>query len=85
MEENVHCDSPEKLSLLAFCLSINSLCARRSPRQRDWVQRERAVQSPRTAGPRISWLEPWDRQKPGESGMVREIGGAVLKSLNSRR
>lgn len=25
MEENAHCPSPEKLSLLAFCLSMNSL------------------------------------------------------------
>lgn len=41
MEENAHCPSPEKLSSLAFCFSMNSLCPAESSR----VQRDKAVHS----------------------------------------
>lgn len=31
MQENAHCPSPENLSFLAFCLSMNSLCECQGP------------------------------------------------------
>lgn len=68
MEENAHCPSPEKLSSLTFCLSMNSLCMRRGPGQFSWVQRERAVPSRAAPGPSVSQPEPGDAQRTGECG-----------------
>lgn len=45
MEENAHCPPPEKLSSLAFCLSMNSLCVHRGPGQSSRVQRDSAMLS----------------------------------------
>lgn len=66
MEENAHCPSPEKLSSLAFCLSMNSLCAHPGPRQPSRVQRDRAVPGPAVPVPCIGGPEPGDGQRPGE-------------------
>lgn len=55
MEENAHCPSPEKLSSLAFCLSMNSLFAHRGPRLFSRVQRDRAVPGQAVLG----WTEAW--------------------------
>lgn len=63
MEENAHCPSPEKLSSLAFCLSMNSLCAHRGPRQGQRAGLSRAVPRPSDSGP-----ETGDGQRPGECG-----------------
>lgn len=69
MEENAHCPSPEKLSSLAFCLSMNSLCSRRGPGQSSRVQRDRAVPSRAVPGPSVSGPQPGDGQRPGECGV----------------
>lgn len=68
MEENAHCPLPEKLSSLAFCLSMNSLYARRGPGQSSRVQRGRAVPSRAVPGPSVSGSEPGDGRRPGECG-----------------
>lgn len=60
MEENAHCPSPEKLSSLAFCLSMNSLCALRGPRQSSRVQRDRAAPSQAVHVPSVNGPEPGD-------------------------
>lgn len=72
MEENAHCPFPEKLSSLALCLSMNSLCARRGPGQPSRVQRDRAVPSRAVTGPNVTGLvRPGECSGEGLSGKTQ--------------
>lgn len=87
MEENAHCPSPEKLSSLAFCLSMIPLCARRGPRQSSRIQRDRALPGPAVPKPSVGAPEPEDGQRPGEfgDGQKEHRGCDKLLSLDSER
>lgn len=68
MEENAHCTSPEKLSSLAFCLSMISLCVCRGPRRSSQIQRDKPLPGSAVPEPSAGGLEHGDGRRPGECG-----------------